>query len=332
MFTGARAFQRPSAVQAMSAVVEDDPPDPVSLNAQLPAAAAAIVRRCLEKDREHRFQSARDLAFALAQVRDASSTGVTAAPAPRWTKTLAVLATLALIASGALAAFVLFRPDSHPTFEQLTFRRARIGGARFASDGQAVVFSETREGNTTEVSRMDLADSPQSQRLSYPNGGDVLAARPGELALAMRRRFLLGERFVGTLAVAPVAGGTPHEIIENVEDADWAPTGAELAIARSSGDAGGQSWLEFSGRTLYKSAGSIRFVRMSRDARRIAFLENRTGRGSSGGVVVVDLAGTVTRLTNDFGSVRGLAWSPRADELWFAAGSDANRILARRHA
>jgi len=328
MFTGRRAFDRPSSIQTMNAVLEEEPPDPITLNSQLPAAAATIVRRCLEKDREHRFQSARDLAFALQQVRDASNTAVAPLRPFRLSKAVAILATAGLIAVAALAAFVVLRSHAPPTFEQLTFGRARIGGARFASDGQAVVFSETREGNTTEVSRLDFADSPQSQRLSYSNGGDVLAARPGELALVMRRRFLLGERFVGTLARAPAAGGTPHEMMENVEDADWGPSGDDIALARSSGDAGGQSWLEYAGRTLYKSSGSIRFVRMSRDGRRIAFLEDRTGRASSGGVVVVDLSGTATRLTDDFASVRGLAWSPGGDELWFAAGdADANRSL-----
>ena len=233
-----------------------------------------------------------------------------------------------MLALGATIGVLLQTPHPGATFEQLTFRRVRIGGARFASEGQAAIYSETREANVTEVSRMAFADSPQSQRLNYPSGGDVLAARPGELALSMRRRFLLGERFVGTLALAPIAGGTPHEVMENVEDADWDPSGAELAVVRSSGDAGDQSWIEYGSRTLYQSAGSLRFVRVSRDGQRIAFLEDRTLRGSSGGVVVVDLNGTVTRLTDAFPSVRGLAWSPRGDELWFAAGSaDANRSL-----
>ena len=75
MFTGARAFHKASTVQTMTAVLQDDPVDPATLNAQLPATAAAIVRRCLEKDREHRFQSARDLVFSLQQLRDGSGAG-----------------------------------------------------------------------------------------------------------------------------------------------------------------------------------------------------------------------------------------------------------------
>jgi Tol biopolymer transport system component len=329
MFTGARAFHRPSTVQTMSAVLQDEPVDPVTLNSQLPIAAAAIVRRCLEKDREHRFQSARDLAFSLGQLRDGPTPASdTPPPLGGWKRALAIAAALALVLQGGIVAFLLLQPDPATTFEQLTFRRSRIGGARFASEGQAVVFSETREGNVAEVSRMDFADSPQSQRLDYPTSGDVLATRPGELALALRKRFLLGERFVGTLARAPVAGGTPHEMIENVEDADWDPTGTDLAVVRSSGDAGGQSWIEYKGRTLYQSSGSLRFVRVSRDGQRIAFLEDRTGRGSSGGVVFVDLNGGVTRLTDSFPSARGLAWSPGSNELWFAAGTaDTTRSL-----
>ncbi len=65
MFTGARAFHRPSTVETMSAVLQEDPPDPLGINAKLPPVAVAVVRRCLEKSREERFQSARDLAFDL---------------------------------------------------------------------------------------------------------------------------------------------------------------------------------------------------------------------------------------------------------------------------
>ena len=45
-------------------------------------------------------------------------------------------------------------------------------------------------------------------------GADVLAARANELALSLRRRYAGGERFTGTLARAPVGGGTPRELLE----------------------------------------------------------------------------------------------------------------------
>jgi dipeptidyl aminopeptidase/acylaminoacyl peptidase len=330
MFTGARAFQRPSTVQTMSAVLQDDPVDPLTLNDKLPAAAAALVRRCLEKDREDRFQSARDLAFALQQLRDAPPVRPVSDDQPqsaiRRVLPLALIGTL-LVGAAAAAGWLMLRPASVATYEQLTFGRGRIGGARFASDGHAVVYSETRSANALEALRLDLSDSAVPRSLDYQQGSDVLSARVGELALSLRRRFVLGERFVGTLAVAPIGGGAPREVAENVEDADWHPQTEQLAMVRSSGDVGGHSWIEYAGRTLHKSTGSIRFIRFSRDGQRLAFLEDPTGRGVTGSVTVVDLEGRATALTEEWASVRGLAWSPSGEELWFAAGTGSTRAL-----
>jgi eukaryotic-like serine/threonine-protein kinase len=331
MFTGSRAFHRASTVETMTAVLHEDPPDPLTFNANLPPAAIAIVRRCLEKNKEERFQSARDLAFDLQQLRELTGgTGPAgAAPPPPRQKILPVLLAAAVVLAGLLLAVLLTRGQPEPEFDQLTFRRSRIGGARFASDGQAVVYSEARDGNALDVWRTDLADSPASRPLEYPKGSDVLAARAGEIALSLRRRFVLGERFTGTLAVAPIGGGTPREVAENVDDADWDPVGAQLAVVRSGGDGSGQSQIEFPvGRTLYKTPGSIRFLRVSRDASRIAFLEDATGRGVGGRVAVVDLEGRPTMLTDEWTSVRGLSWSADGDEIWFTAGdSRTNRAL-----
>lgn len=331
MFTGARAFQRPSTVQTMTAVLQEDPADPLTLNASLPLAAVAVVRRCLEKNKEERFQSARDLAFDLQQLRDLTggSKPLGAAPGAFRRTWLPALLALAVLAETTAFTLLLRRPRPTPAFEQLTFRRGRMGGARFASDGQAIVYSEARDGNALEVWRLDLADSPASRSLDYPPGTDVLAARSGELALSLRRRFILGERFAGTLAVAPIGGGAPRELTENVEDADWDSSGTKLAVAHSTGDVGGHSRIEYPvGHTLYKTTGSIRFLRVARDGRRIAFLEDPVGRGVSGWVTVVDLNGNMIRLTEEWPSVRGLAWSASGDEIWFTAGKlRTNRAL-----
>ena len=323
MFTGARAFQRESSVQTMTAVLQDDPADPLTLNTKLPPMAAAVVRRCLEKDKEERFQSARDLAFDLQQLRDLTwgAQPLGAAPPLFRRKMLPTILLGALFVQAIALGVVLLKPDSALNFEQLTFRRGRIGGARFASDGHSVTYSETRDGNAMEVSRLDFADSPSSRSLNYPIGSDVLAARDGELALSLRRHFLLGERFVGTLALAPLGGGSPREMAENVEAADWDPSGTHLVVARSTGDVGGQSWIEYGGRAIYKTGGSIRFLRVSPDGRRIAFLEDPLGRGVSGTVTMMNLSdGQPAKLTEDWPSVRGLAWSAKGDEIWFTAG------------
>jgi hypothetical protein len=220
------------------------------------------------------------------------------------------------------------RPPPAPTFEQISFRRGRIGGARFASRGGEIVYSEAREGKPLEV-WLSGPDSPESLHRGHKAGTDVLAVRGDMVALSMERRFVFGERFAGTLAEAPIRAGSPHELADNVEEADWDPSGRQLVVVRSAG-VGEDSRLEYPpGRVLYKSSGSIRSPRFSPDGRRIAFLVDPTARGSGGKVNVVDLeGGKVTPLSENWLSARGLAWSPTGDEIWFAAGpSRSNRAL-----
>ena len=328
MFTGTPAFRRASAIETMRAVLNEDPVDLLERDKSVPPSAAAVVRRCLEKNKEERFQSARDLAFQLQQLDQTA-----ALDRPQWAVRLGhhrgiVLAVLGVgLLAGAAALIVRSLRAPAPVFEQLTFRRGRIGGARFASEGGAVVYSEARDDRPLEVWWLSGPESPESRLLGH-EGSDVLAVRAGKLALSLRRRYVFGERFVGTLAEAPMGEGSPRELADNIEEADWDPAGRQLALARST-TVQGESRLEYpSGHTLYKTSGSIRNPRFSRDGRRIAFLEDPTGRGAGGRVAVVDLAGRLAPLTEDWASARGLAWSPRGDEVWFAAGeSRTNRAL-----
>src|ERR1019366_1480175 len=62
MLSGKRAFAGGSSVEVMNAVLKDDPPE---LPASAPPALDRMVRRCMQKDRERRFQTAADLGWAL---------------------------------------------------------------------------------------------------------------------------------------------------------------------------------------------------------------------------------------------------------------------------
>ena len=324
MLTGVRAFQRPTAVETMNAVLREEPPDPLDLNPLLPPSAAAVVRRCLEKSRDERFQSARDLAFHLQQLAQSTTGSHQLPPLPtRWRRVLFAAGLAAAALAGALPWF-LVRPLAAPSFQQLTFHRGRIGGARFT--GEAIVFSQAQGLDAAAVS-LKLASSPEAKALGY-TAADVLAACSGDLALSVRRRFVKGERLVGTLAVAPIGGGTPHEILENVEDADCDPETGDFVVARSQGFGAG-SELEYPiGRVTYRAAGSLHSPRLSRDRRHVAFLEDPAGLGTGGHVVIVDREGKVVRRTREWAGARGLAWSPDGLELWFTASETrSNRSL-----
>ncbi len=79
MLAGRRAFQGDAAMDVMSAILKEDPPDLPISERHIPPALVRIVSRCLEKNPASRFQSARDLAFALEALTTQSGSGATEA-------------------------------------------------------------------------------------------------------------------------------------------------------------------------------------------------------------------------------------------------------------
>jgi Tol biopolymer transport system component len=99
-----------------------------------------------------------------------------------------------------------------------------------------------------------------------------------------------------------------------------------MAIVR---DADGKGKLEFPpGKVLYETHGHVSWPRISPDGKSIAFLDHPFGIDDRGSVAVIDLAGRRTKLSIDYESVQGLAWSPDGREVWFTgAASGAGRAL-----
>ena len=73
MLTGNRAFRGGSAVETLNAILKDDPAELSQTGREVSPALERIIRRCLEKSREERFQSAGDLAFALGEATSAAA-------------------------------------------------------------------------------------------------------------------------------------------------------------------------------------------------------------------------------------------------------------------
>ena len=105
MLSGQRAFQGTSSVETLSAILKEQPPDLTLVVPGLSPALARIVDRCLEKNRDERFQSAADLGFALDAI---SGFSTPAAVEPRrarvpW-RLVAGVVVLAVALAGAFAA------------------------------------------------------------------------------------------------------------------------------------------------------------------------------------------------------------------------------------
>ena len=81
MLSGVRVFRRDTPAESMSAILREDPPDIADATRPVSPALDRIVRRCLEKSPEQRFQSARDLSFALSALSGTDASGFTKAAA-----------------------------------------------------------------------------------------------------------------------------------------------------------------------------------------------------------------------------------------------------------
>jgi len=138
------------------------------------------------------------------------------------------------------------------------------------------------------------------------------------MALSLGRHNFYNWMTKGTLAVAPLSGGAPHLLLEDVCDGDIAPDGKDLAIVRC----GQVETLEFPiGNVLFKTSGWISGPRISPAGDAIAFFEHPLLGDDRGYVSVVDRTGRAKRVTEEWAGEDGLAWSPANDEIWFTSSS-----------
>jgi hypothetical protein len=324
MATGKRAFQRKTGAETLAAIIRDEPPAIASLNPRAPAPLRWIVERCLAKEPEERYVSTKDLARDLSSVRDhLSETSVSEEPlaAARRPRVRApVVAGLAVaVLGGAALGFILGRraaiaPETAARFTRLTFRRGSVLSARFAPDGRTVVYGAAWEGNPVEVFSTQPG-APESRSLGFPSADILSVSKKGEMAISLGRRYAAGWETTGTLARVPLAGGAPREVMENIQEADWAPDGMSFCVVR---DAGHRRRLEFPpGNVLYETTGWISHARLSPDATRVAFVDHPQRGDNVGTVAVVDLHGS-RKLFGGFLGANGLAWSG-SGEIWTAA-------------
>ncbi len=330
MLSGSRAFHRDSAAETMSAILREEPPDLSATNKNVEPGLERVVRHCLEKNPEERFHSAHDLAFdleALSGVSTPRAAAETRSPFRR--RRVPLLVGVAVALAGMAAAFWAGKRagDVAPaSFRQLTFRRGTIGSARFAPDGQTILYSASWDGRPMEifVSRLD---SPESRPFGL-SGAEVLSVSPsGEMAVSLGRRVSIPFTRTGTLARLGMTGGSaPKEILEDIQWAEWAPDGQSLAIVR---EVGGKVRLELPvGRVLYETAGWIGHPRVSPRGDEVAFLDHPV-RGDDGGLAaIVDRKGKRRTISGFFASAQGLCWSPDGSEVWFTGASVGfNRAL-----
>ena len=289
MLAGQSAFRRDSAVETMNAVLKDDPPEFERLCVDVPPGLEAIVRHCIAKDREERFQSARDLVYAfesLSSSPSAAMSAVSVAPTPT-------------------------------TFHRVAFRRGYVPSARFTPDGETVVYSASWEGAPYDIYSARRG-SPESRAIGGLRGSSLFSiSSRAEMAVQVDRQPAGPWLNTGTLARVPLGGGAPRRLVDEVCFADWSPDGRTLAIVR---EVGGRIRLEHpAGKVVYETAGWISDPRVSPRGDSIAFIEHPSRGWDGGNVVLASLESPPRVLSREWLSASGLAWTPSGEEVWFTA-------------
>ncbi len=323
--TGEKAFSRKTAAETMSAIIREEPEGFTKLRPAVPLPLRWIVERCFAKDPEERYASTRDLARDLAAVRDhiseAGFSGETITalpPRPRRRLWPALLGIVLLIAVGFAAFSLGQRAGKSPpaSFRRLTFRRGYVFSARFAPDGQTVVYGASWNGKPVQLFST-RPGSPESLPFSLPSADILSISSSGELALCLGRHFIDGWETIGTLAQLPISGSAPREVLENVLAADWAPDGVNLAVVRQVGT---QMSLEFPvGKRLYETSGWISHPRVSPAGDTVAFIDHPLRGDDAGILALVDRTGRKRTLSEHWPTAQGIAWSASGKEIWFTA-------------
>jgi len=327
MLSGRRAFRGDSAVETMSAILKEDPPELSETARHLSPGLERLVRHCLEKSPAQRFQSARDLAYDLEALSGVSGPTVAARAlsATRLQRFVwALIATAALVAAaaGGFLGASRLRPSKPPTYRQLTFRRGFVGTTRFAPDGHTVLYTASWNGEHPRLFSV-RPESPESSALNLPEALLGSVSRLGELAIGVDAGEPSANPDFSTLARVPLSGGSPRDILKDVEAADWSPDGKELAVVHR---VAGKARLEFPmGKVLYESTGEIYNLRVSPSGDRVAFADHPVYGDTDGSVIVVDGSGHGTPLSSGWYDVGSVAWSADGREVWFSASRTGNR-------
>ena len=244
MLTARRAFQRETAAETMTAILKEEPDDELTSDGRVPPSLAAVLHHCLEKKPERRFQSARDLAFAIeaSAVSTGAAAAVTApAPAARLGKWIGLAA---LVLAAAAAGYFLrprgaaseFPDWADITIAALTTDPGYEGEPAFSPDGRTLAYVSDRDGNF-EIYLQQISGGPainltkdpgdDIQPAFSPDGREIafVSSRGGATPVRAAPRL---PHLGGGIWIMPALGGAPRRIVARGNFPSWTPDGSGI--------------------------------------------------------------------------------------------------------
>jgi eukaryotic-like serine/threonine-protein kinase len=329
MLSGRRAFARDSSIETMRAILKEDPAELSRVKGSVPPGLAQIVRRCLEKRPAERFQSARDVAFALEAVSGARPATGFGSSRPMRRRLLVGAAVLAVVALAASTFWLMAHP-APPTvtgYSQITADHT----AKFwpVTDGSRVYFNELPSAGVSVLAQVAASGGDVVQiatPFSAPHVVDVSA--DGSELLVLGSREPSASVSPPEVWIVPVVGGTPRRVgAIRAYEAAWSPDGRNIAYATgsevyvASSDGSGS-------RKIWTAPGESRWPAWSRDGRRLrltvfakneppAFWEIRAdGQEPHRLLPAFKLPACCGRWTPDGKYFVFTAWGGRTNDIW----------------
>ena len=234
MATGKKAFQGKSQASLIGAILRDDPPSVSEIAPMMPPALNRIIKTCLAKDADDRFQTAHDVMLQLQWIAEGGSQAGLPAPVAARRKSREKLAwgvaAAAILAAAALGAgFVLRAPKVGRLvrFEVATPEGIiAVDAPRISPDGRFLAFNATDSAGKSRI-----WVRPLNALAAQPLPGTEGTTRP---FWSPDSRFL-GFFAEGRLKKIEISGGPAQKICDAPTGADgsWSPEGVILYDGRA---------------------------------------------------------------------------------------------------
>jgi len=234
IFSGQRAFRRDTPAETMTAVLREDPAEPVAASHPISPALDRIVRRCLEKNSEQRFQSAKDLSFALSALSGTdSTTAPRIAPAASqisWLRWAVILLLMAVVA--AVSWWLARRPAAAERQQFAIPVPAEVSHFALSRDGTMLAFVAPEDSSGLPAIFVQRIGSPASKLVRGTEGASFPFWSPDAASL--------GYFADGKLLKVDAAGGSP-QMLAHVLSARGGTWGRKNKIIYSP-DSGSALW------------------------------------------------------------------------------------------
>jgi Tol biopolymer transport system component/predicted Ser/Thr protein kinase len=249
MATGALPFRGESSGVIFKTILDGTPTPAVRLNPDLPPKLEDIINKCLEKDRNLRYQHAADIRTDLQRLkRDAESARLPLpqpeTPSKKWSRWLAVASGIAVVAVLLVigARWKGSSPALHTTLSQVTFAEGVEEYPAWSPDGKVLLYT-AEVGKIRKIFRKDLAsgqdsqlthgDSDELQPMWSPDGKQVSFVRAHQPDVKLQPGDVFGMFQEGDVWVKDLASGEETKLVENAFNPAYSPDGQHIAVDAS---------------------------------------------------------------------------------------------------